>query len=169
MQEQTKRILVGRISGIYGIRGCLKIKSYTHPPENIFTFHPWYIKRDGCWQEIKVIATRIHGKRLIAEFEGVTDRDIARAWINMEISILRSQLVDLPPGQFYWADLIGMKVKNQGGVSLGTVTEILETGANAVMVVQGTGRYLIPVIRDMYILKIDQDKGLIRVVWDIPE
>jgi 16S rRNA processing protein RimM len=169
MQEQTKRILVGHITGIYGIRGWLKIESYTRPPENIFSFQPWYIYRDDCWQEVTTRDTMVHGKRLIVALDGITDRDNARNLVAADISILRSQLVDLPPGEFYWVDLVGMQVVNQQGKTLGIVAEILETGANDVMVVTGQGRYLIPIIWNMYILNVEQGTGLISVDWDITE
>ena len=169
MQERRKRILVGHITGIYGIRGWLKIESYTRPPENIFSFQPWYIKRNECWQEISVREGRNHGKGLIVALDGITDRDIARDLVDKEISIFRSQLVELPPGEFYWVDLIGMQVINQQGRILGNVVEILETGANDVMVVKGQGRHLIPIVWNMYIFNIDPGKRLISADWDVTE
>lgn len=169
MQDLRKRIPVGYITGIYGIRGWLKIESYTRPPENIFSIQPWYIMRNGDWQETNVKQGRIHGKGLIVALEGVTDRDIARDLVDKEISIFRSQLAELPPGEFYWVDLIGMQVINQQEKILGKVIEILETGANDVLVVEGQGRYLIPIVWNMYVFNVDAGKQLISVDWDVTE
>ena len=169
MQEQRKRIQVGYIAGIYGVQGWLKIESYTRPPENIFSFKPWYIKRNECWQEINAREGRKHGKGLIVALDGVTDRDIARGLVDKEISILRSQLVELPPGEFYRVDMIGMQVVNQRGRKLGIVAEILETGANDVMVVEGQERYLIPIVWNTYLLNVEPEKQLISVDWDVTE
>lgn len=169
MQDLRRRIPVGYITGIYGIRGWLKIESYTRPPENIFSFQPWYIIRNGSWQETNVRQGRIHGKGLIVALEGVTDRDIARDLVDNEITIFRSQLAELPPGEFYWVDLIGMQVINQQEKILGRVIEILETGANDVLVVEGQVRYLIPIVWNMYVFNVDTGKQLISVDWDVTE
>ena len=169
MQEQTRRILIGRITGVYGLRGWLKIESYTSPPENIFSFQPWYVQRDKCWQAVNTRDTRIHGKGMIVALEGITDRDDARELVGAEISIFRSQMADLPPGEFYWVDLIGLRVINLQGKTLGEMTGILETGANDVMVVEGQERYLIPIVWGMYILDIEPEKRRISVDWDLTE
>lgn len=169
MQEQTRRILVGRITGVYGIRGWLKIESYTRPPENIFSFQPWHIKRDKYWQAVNPAKNRIHGKGLIVALDGITDRDTARELVGAEVSIFRSQMAELPAGAFYWIDLIGLQVINQEGKKLGVMTGILETGANDVMIVEGQGRYLIPIVWDRYILNVEPEKQRISVDWDLTE
>ena len=169
MQDESKRIQVGRIAGIYGVKGWLKIESYTRPPENIFSYKPWYIKQDGNWQEMNLLDSKIHGKGLIAALENINDRDVAREFIDADISIFRSQLHDLEPGEYYWHDLLGMQVINQQDSLLGQLQEILETGANDVLVVKGKNRYLIPLVWGRYVLEVDQDKGNIRVDWEEPE
>ena len=169
MQDEYKRILIGRVAGIYGVKGWVKIVSYTRPPENIFLYSPWLIKRDDTWQKSVLKDGKIHGKGLIASLEGVTDRDVARELIGADIEIYRSQLQELPPGEYYWDDLLGMQVINQQGMVLGNLKEILETGANDVLVVVGQGRYLIPMIWNMYVMGVDQQKGIIEVDWEPEE
>ena len=168
MQDENKRILMGRIAGIYGVKGWVKIVSFTRPPENIFLYSPWLIKQDSTWQETGLLEGKIHGKGLIAALEGISDRDEARELIGSEIAVFRSQLHELPPGEYYWDDLLGMQVVNQQGIVLGDLKEILETGANDVLVVVGQGRHLIPLIWKMYVISVDPAKGMIEVDW-VPE
>jgi len=106
------------------------------------------------------------GKGLIAQLEGVEDRDQARALLDADIAIERSQLVDASPGEYYWHDLIGLDVCNQQNEILGQVKELLETGANDVLVVEGKHRILIPFINECYVLEIDLENSIIRVDWD---
>ena len=169
MQDENKRILMGRVAGIYGVKGWIKIVSYTRPPENIFLYSPWLIKQDDIWQETGLLEGKIHGKGLIAALEGISDRDEARDLIGADIAIYRSQLQRLPPGEYYWDDLLGMQVINLQGIALGNLKEILETGANDVLVVVGQGRHLIPLIWNMYVMGIDQQKGIIEVDWEPEE
>jgi 16S rRNA processing protein RimM len=166
MQDENKRILMGRIAGIYGVKGWLKIVSYTRPPENIFLYTPWLIKKKGEWQETGLQEGRIHGKGLIASLAGITGRDAAREYIGADIEIYRSQLQKLPPGEYYQDDLLGLQVINRQGAMLGNLKEILETGANEVLVIEGQGRHLIPLIWDMYVTSVDLAKGIIEVDWE---
>lgn len=169
MQEKSNHILVGRISGIYGIKGWVKIESYTRPPENIFLYSPWYVEKDNEQQKIKLLEGKNHGKGLIAMLENINDRDVARKFIDANISIMRSQLPELESGEYYWSDLLGMRVIDQKDNVLGQLQQIMETGANDVLVIEGEKRHLIPLIWDKYVLDVNQDKGTIRVDWEEPE
>lgn len=169
MQDGTNLIQVGHIIGVYGIKGWLKIESFTRPPENIFSYRPWYIKKDKDWQELNLLEGKNHGKGLIVALENIIDRDVARELIGLDISILRSQLPELNPGEYYWNDLLGMDVIDQHDSVLGQLQQIIETGANDVLVVEGESRHLIPLIWGLYVLEVDQDKGTIRVDWEEPE
>lgn len=169
MQDETKRILMGRVAGLYGVKGWLKIVSYTRPPDNIFLYNPWQIKQDGASRAVALVEGKVHGKGLIAAFAGITDRDAARELIGAEIEIDRAQLRELAPGEYYWHDLLGMQVVNNSGKALGRLTEILETGANDVLVVKGEGRHLIPLVWNSYVLAVDREQGIIRVDWETME
>jgi 16S rRNA processing protein RimM len=109
---------------------------------------------------------RPHGKTIIARLQGMTDRDQAARVIGAEIAVQRDQLPVLKPGEYYWADLIGMKVQLADGRSLGEVEAMMETGANDVLVVKGDRQRLIPFIRGQVVREVDMDKGLIQVDWD---
>lgn len=141
--------------------------SYTRPRENIFSYDPWLIKQDGSWREMTLLDGKVHGKRLIAALEGLANRELARAIVGIDIAINRSQLQEPGPGEYYWHDLLGLQVINQQNITLGTLKKILETGANDVLVVEGEQRHLIPVIWAIYVLKIDPERGIIQVNWEL--
>lgn len=165
--DEDKRIILGRISGLYGVNGWLKIISYSRPRENIFSYNPWSIKQvKGSWSTQKVSEWKPQSKGLIVHFDGVDDRDAAQAFVGLEISVSREQLPELAEDEYYWCDLIGLEVVNQAEDILGTVIEIKETGANDVLVVKGNEQYLIPLLRGSVIKQVDREQGQMRVDWD---
>ncbi len=161
-----RRIIIGKISGIQGITGWLKVYSYTRPRENIFTYSQWLVGRGDEWLAMKLAAGEARNNRLLARLDGIDDRDSARAMMGKHIAVYRRQLPVLPEGEYYWCDLIRFEVVNQDDRVLGKVTGVQETGANDVLIVEGDRRYLIPVVFDHFILDIDPDREQIRVDWD---
>lgn len=162
---QDQHIIVGRIAGLFGVRGWVKVFSHTQPLDNILSYTPWLLLRDGHCTPVKPLAGRVHGKGIVAQLEGCDDRDAAAALVGCDIAIERSQLPRAGTGEFYWADLIGLKVVTLDGVELGVVDHLLETGANDVVVVQGERERLLPYV-DQVIREVDLDGGLMRVDWD---
>lgn len=162
----TDHLIVGRVSGLHGIKGWVKVFSYTHPRENILHYSPWYVRSDQTWQELALVDGRIQGKGIIAQLEGYADRNAALDLLGASIAIRRSQLPALEPGELYWVDLIGLQVLSTQGSVLGTVAEVIETGANDVLVVRGEREHLIPFVRGVYILEVDLSKGYIKADWD---
>jgi len=162
----SRRLLVGRISGVFGVKGWVKVYSYTEPRDNIVNYARWYLKRGGQWQPVELEAGRKHGKAVVVKLEGVDDRDAALALRDVDIAIDRAELERLGPEEYYWADLIGLRVVTLEGVELGRVGRLMETGANDVLVVEGDRERLIPYIRDQVIESIDLETGEIRVDWD---
>ena len=170
MSEIPAHIIVGRVQGVFGVHGWVKVYSYTRPPDNIFDYPNWQLGRPGAGRAVAVAAHRRHGNKLLARLEGIDDRDQAAALINQEISVARALLPPLPPGEFYWQDLIGLQVVNQDGRLLGAVARMLETGANDVMVVAADGtdaELLIPYVAGVYVTRVQIDAG--RIVVDWPE
>lgn len=157
-----KTIILGRVVGVYGVRGWLKVFSETSPLENIFSYSPWLV--DG--EEHQVVAWRAHGKGLVAQLTGYDDRDRARVLVGKAISIRRDQLPPPSAGEFYWADLQGLRVETREGVGLGKVSHLIETGANDVLVVRGARERLLPFVWDQFVLDIDFESGRILVDWD---
>jgi len=159
-------VVVGRISGLYGVRGWVKVYSYTEPRDNILSYSPWYLRRGDTWKQYTVREGKRHGKGVIVSFDHCDDRDAARQLISSNIAIQRSQLPAISDNEYYWQDLIGLTVVNSDGAELGQVDHLVETGANDVLVVKGEREHLIPYVRDTVITGIDLEKGVIHVDWD---
>ena len=148
------------------MRGWVRVFSYTQPRENIVRYRPWYLHRDGEWQEHEIAEGRAHGKGVVAHLAGCDDRDQAASLIGTEIGIRREQLPAAAPGEYYWSDLVGLSVVTLDGELLGTVDHLLETGANDVLVVRGEREHLIPFVPERIVAEVDLERGEIRVDWD---
>jgi len=108
----------------------------------------------------------MHGSAVIAQLEGVADRDQALELRSSKIVVPRDRLPPPEPGHFYWADLIGLRVENLEGTDFGGVSDILSTGANDVLVVNGERERLIPFIIGQFVKEVDLDTGTLKVDWD---
>ena len=164
-------IIVGKITGTYGVKGWVKLFSWTEPREAIGDYRPWFLRqgdRDDSrdWREVKLESARQHAKTVIAKIEQVDDRDAAQLLSGSEIGIYKSQLEALQEDEFYWRELIGLRVLGNQGVLLGEVQSLMETGGNDVLVVKGENEYLIPWVMDKSVLKVDLDRGEIQVDWE---
>ncbi len=164
--NDSRYVVVGRISGLYGVRGWCKVYSWTEPRENILKYSPWFIKRDGEWVAHELAAGKRHGKGVIAQLRHCDDRDTAAAYVDALIAVKREQLPPAEEGEFYWSDLIGLLVKTTQGEELGKVTQMMPTGSNDVMVVKAERERLIPFIQGDVIKNIDLDAGVVEVEWD---
>ena len=159
-------VCVGKVSGIFGVKGWIKVYSYTETRENILTYSPWTLTKGKESKEVQVIDGRRHGKTVVARLEGINDRDDAAELNGWEIFIHADQLPKAKQGEYYWADLIGLQVKTVEGIDLGIVQQMLETGANDVVVVLGERERLIPFLQGQTIIKIDLLAGEMLVDWD---
>lgn len=157
----------GEVSGVFGVKGLVKVFSFTEPRENILRYSPWILQKNDQTREIKVTGGQRQGNTVVAELDGITDRDAAMGLMGWKILISKQQLPKPKPGEYYWADLVGLKVKTEGGIFLGVVDHLLETGANDVLVVvDGEIERLIPFLQQHTVLNIDLDAGLMVVDWD---
>jgi 16S rRNA processing protein RimM len=159
-------LIVGRISAVFGVHGWVKVYSHTSPAENILHYQPWYLLIDGCWQARNLVEARSHGKGLIALLEGCADRSQAAGLVGREVALRREQLPELQEGEYYWADLEGLRVRTCEGVDLGRLDHLFETGANDVMVVRGERDRLIPYLWGSVVRSVDLEAGLMVVEWD---
>jgi 16S rRNA processing protein RimM len=185
--NKTMFITVGKIGAPYGVRGWVKIHSFTESVENLLDYDPWYLPRFSQlkkaqlkkaqsektqssetpeWVETAVFEAKIHGKGIIAKFEGCDDRDAAAHMRGLEIAVRRDQLPEPEAGEYYWVDLEGLEVITLDGISLGRIDHMLETGANDVMVVKGDRERLIPYVPGPIVHEVDIEGGTIRVDWD---
>ncbi|MCC5855374.1 MAG: ribosome maturation factor RimM [Idiomarina sp.] len=170
--EQSERVVLGSIGAVYGIKGWVRITSYTEEAAGIFDYGPWFIGRDSQWQQAEVSQWRWHNKSLVAKFSGVEDRDAAAQLTGMDIAIPVDQLPELEENEFYWRDLTGMRVLNTEGYDMGVVSHLLSTVANDVLVVTanskdafGKRERLIPFLQSQYIVKVDTASRVITVDW----
>lgn len=154
--------MLGRIAGIYGVRGWVRVFSDTEPRDNIFRYAKWLL--NGVPH--RLLEGRKHGKGLVARLEGCADRDQAAALVGQAILIYRDQLPAPRPDEFYWADLEGLSVETMNGEPLGCVSHLFSTGANDVLVIKGERERLIPFAWDNVVKDVDFTAGMIRVDWD---
>jgi 16S rRNA processing protein RimM len=161
-----RQITVGRIVGVHGVKGWVKLLSHTDPIDNLLRYRPWRVALAGGETELKPVEGRMQGKSLVARLEGVEDRDQAMRWVGAEIRIDRAQLPPPREGELYWVDLEGLEVRTTEGVLLGTVSHLFATAANDVMVVKGERERLVPFLMDQFVKSVDLDGGGIVVDWD---
>ncbi len=159
-------VVLGKISGIYGVKGWVRIYSYTSPRDNILAYPQWLLKRRGGWEMHKLCSGKKHGKGIVAKIEGCEDRDQAAEMMDVEIAIHQNQLPKAEAGEYYWRDLKGLQVETVGGVVLGKIAEMFETGANDVIVVKGDRERLVPFVKDEVVKRVDLDANLMVVDWD---
>ncbi len=159
------RVILGYVAGVHGVKGWLKIYSYTDPPENILDYPVWQLQQQGRWQAVQVLETRQLDKQILALFNHCNDRDIAKQWLGAEIAVDRDQLPALADDEYYWADLIGLNVTSITGKTLGKVTQLLATGANDVLVVQGEQQHHIPYLPQQTIIAVDLPNQSMIVDW----
>jgi 16S rRNA processing protein RimM len=155
---------MGRISAPFGVRGWLKVHAFTDTMDGLLDYPVWWLERNGAWHKHRVLDGSVHGKLLIAQLEGVADRSAAEALNGTDIAVSRSELPPAGENEFYWNELIGLKVVNAAGVELGKVDSLLQTGANDVLVVQGERERLIPFVKQV-VLDVDKAVAVIRVDW----
>ncbi|MDO8962495.1 MAG: ribosome maturation factor RimM [Methylophilus sp.] len=163
-------VVMGRIVAPYGVLGWLKVLPDTETMDSLFDYPTWWIGRDNQWQETKVEDLKIHNDVLVVKLAGVNDRDAAFACKSKQVAVPRDALPEPNENEYYWSDLIGLEVKNQQAVTLGLVTDVFETGANDVLVVNtgkenGNIERLIPFI-DQVVLAVDVKAKTMLVDWD---
>lgn len=163
-----KQVLIGRIVGLFGVDGWVKVESYTEPRTRIFRYRPWLLTLAGGERsEIDGAQGRVQGKGLVATLPQVADRDGAAALVGAEIRVPRAALPKPRRGEFYWADLEGLDVFNEEGVAFGKVSHLFSTGANDVIVVRdGEHERMIPFVLERFVRNVDLDQGRMTVAWD---
>jgi len=157
---------MGEVIGLFGVRGWVKVYSYTRPTEGILAYRCWQVHVQGEWRAFEVAEAHVQGKGLVARLRGYESREHAAELVGSRIGIGASDLPPLAPGEYYWSQLEGLRVVNVAGEELGTVSHLVETGANDVLVVkQGRRERLIPYTRNA-IRGVDLARHEICVDWD---
>ncbi|MBB6598898.1 ribosome maturation factor RimM [Luteimonas sp. MC1825] len=167
MDVTGRRILLGRVHGAFGVRGELKLESFTEPARAILGYQPWTLRDAQGAERVAEGATgRETAKGLVARLPGIEDRDAAEALRGTEVWVARESLPPPAPGEYYWVDLEGLRVHNVDGSDFGTVSHLFSTGANDVLVARGDRERMIPFVVPDYVVSIDFDAGLVTVDWD---
>ena len=167
MKDIERRILLGRVAGAFGVRGELKLESWTEPRSAIFRYQPWILRSpSGQESTLAGVRGRDSGKHLVATFPGIEDRDTVEAMRGTEIFVARSVLPPPRPDEYYWVDLEGLDVRTVEGVSLGQVSHLFSTGANDVLVARGDRERMIPFVLPDFVRSVDFEANLVVVDWD---
>jgi len=157
--------MMGRIAAPYGVKGWIKVQPFTAETRSLLDYRTWWIGEGGGWHEHALASGKAHGGTVLARLEGCDDREAAAALKGRMVAVARAALPAARADEYYWADLIGLRVVNADEQDLGRVTAVMQTGANDVLVV-GEGRErLIPFIA-LVIRDVDPGAGVIRVNWD---
>ena len=165
--EAEKWVLVGKMVGLSGVKGEIKLESYTEPRTKILSYQPWLLKSALGDSEIGGCSGRAQGKGIVATLPEVGDRDAASRFVGSEVWVRRSALPKPKRGEYYWADLEGLEVVTVEGAKLGKVSHLVATGANDVLVaVDGKRERLIPFVLNDYVKEVDFESGCITVDWD---
>ncbi len=163
MSADGPEVTLGFVSGVHGLKGWVKVHSHTDPREAILDYRPWLLGDPA--REVTLEKGQPHGKTLIVSLPGVDTPEKARALVGQAIRVPRDALPDTGSEHWYWTDLVGLAVVNTEGVRLGTVKQLIETGANDVMVLDGERERLVPFVKDQVVQAVDLESGEIHVDW----
>lgn len=158
-------VIMGYVNGAFGVRGWVKIHADTEYADSLFDYPVWWLGKGDSFKAYTFEEGAVHTKALAAKLAGVEGRDQAQALRGCEIAVPRVQLPKTEEGEYYWSDLIGLEVVNQEGITLGKVKNLLETGANDVLVLADEGKErLLPFVNQV-VLAVDLAAGRISVDW----
>lgn len=170
-----ENIVLGRLGAPHGVKGWLKIQSFTEVPEDLFDYGPLLFLQAKQWRTLPLEAWRPQGKTFIVKLKSCDDRDVAAGFTNCEVGAPKSVLPEVGSDEVYWHQLEGMQVwsvADSEAVLLGCVDHILETGANDVLVVDACGgsidneQRLIPYVEHV-VREVDIDTARVYVDWGI--
>ena len=158
---------MGRVSAPHGVKGWIKVAAFTAQPDALALHATWWMGRAGEWREAELAESAVHGANLVARLAGCTDRDAAARLRGCEIAVPRSALAATGPGEYYWADLVGMEVVNGEGGSLGRVTGLFSNGAHDVMRIGDAGRERLVPFVGAVVKSVDLEGARIVVDWGL--
>jgi 16S rRNA processing protein RimM len=159
-------VVMGRVTAPFGVKGWVKVHPLTAQVGSLCDHPLWWLGKPGEWRETRVAAAKVNGRMLVAQFAGVNDREAACALRGLDVAVPRDHLPAPAEDEYYWTDLIGLRVVNADRHDFGQIVRMLETGANDVLVVGGERETLIPFIASV-IRKVDLAAGEVEVDWGI--
>jgi 16S rRNA processing protein RimM len=155
---------MGRVAAPYAVRGWIKIQTFTENLDNLLDYPVWRLGKGDKWQAYEVLEAKVHSQSLVAQLNGIDDRNAAEAVTGMDIAVARNELPPAEENEFYWDDLVGLTVVNTNGETLGKVSGMLETGAHDVLKVTGEREHLIPFVGAI-VQEVNAETGQIVVDW----
>ncbi len=172
MTQSSQETVIGQITSVFGIKGWLKVFSYTDPKEGILNYRDWTLDLDGRRISVKLEEGRRQGKAIVVRLKDIDNREAALKYCGASVKVATNELPELPQGEFYWFQLVGLDVYTVEGECLGTVHHLLETGSNDVLVVHASTdsidqrERLIPYLPDQVVKEVDMAGGRMVVSWD---
>jgi 16S rRNA processing protein RimM len=166
MSDATSALIqLGFVGAPFGVRGWIKLRSHTDPPERLLEHRSLRIGQGSVWQSYRIEASGRSGGALTVKLAGIEDRDQAQALRGAQVCVPRSELPQRDDRDFYRADLIGCDVVNLEGVMLGKVQHFIETPAQVLMVVRGTQEFWIPAV-PQHLRRVDLPERRLVVDWN---
>lgn len=172
MTQNSQETVIGQVTSVFGVKGWLKVFSFTDPREGILDYRDWTLLLDGKRIPVKLEEGRRQGQGIVVRLKGIDDRDLANRYCGAEIRVATAELPELPEGEFYWHQLEGLEVFTVEGECLGKVHHLMETGSNDVLVVRATAasidqrERLIPYLPDQVLKEVDLGASRMMVDWD---
>jgi 16S rRNA processing protein RimM len=167
-------VLVGHVTGAYGIHGWVRIKPYSADADALLHAKTWWLDKPGP-HDVDMMHAKTHGEDVVAQLMGVADRNAAEALKGATVQVRRSDFPPLADDEFYWIDLIGLAVENLQGESLGAVIDLMDNGAHPILRVAAPAipdtekkpqELLIPFV-DQFVKTVDQTAKKITVDWGL--
>jgi 16S rRNA processing protein RimM len=163
-------VVMARVTAPFGIKGWLKLQTFTEYADSLDQFDSWFVSSASGWQEVEVEDFAVNVKSVVAKLKGIDDRTAAEKLGQRDIAVPRGWLDQPEKDECYWIDLIGAKVINEAGETLGTIETLMETGANDVLVVRsgnstGNTEILIPFVSE-YLANVDRQNKVVTVRWE---
>ncbi len=163
--ESSSLIELGVVGAPFGVRGWVKLRSFTDPPDRLLQHRRVQLGLGGTWTAYRIEASGRSGGQLTAKLSGVDDRTRAQALRGAKVGVPRSELPQRDDKDFYRTDLIGCEVLNLAGLHLGKVQHFVETPLQVLMVVRGEREYWVPAV-PQHLRRVDLAARQVVVDWD---
>ncbi len=164
--DLEQKIVIGRFGSSFGVKGWIKVQSFSEPEENLFTYTDWYWQGPKGWQKLCHDAHNAHGNGWVVHLDGFDTPETVRLLAGQDIAVLRQEFAPLEGHEFYLQDLIGFAVVTVTDQVLGSVQGFVDSGAHELLVVTGEKEYLIPLIKDIFVKNVLLTERKIIVDWD---
>lgn len=175
MKVPEDLVLVGYISGAYGLNGWVRVRPYSADADALLNAKTWWLDKPE-FRDVAMMQSKVHSGDVVAQLMGVAGRDAAEALKGATVQIPRSHFPALSDNEFYWVDLIGLEVENLQGMRLGQVSDMMDNGAHPILRVavpqvaeadpKAAQELLIPFV-EQFVITVDRTAKKITVDWGL--